>query len=26
MIPILLIYTGYAYYVFKDKVTDVISY
>jgi cytochrome d ubiquinol oxidase subunit II len=26
MIPILLIYTGYAYYIFKDKVTDVISY
>ena len=26
MIPILLIYTGYAYYLFKDKVTDVISY
>jgi cytochrome d ubiquinol oxidase subunit II len=26
MIPILLIYTGYAYYVFKDKVTDSISY
>lgn len=26
MIPILLIYTGYAYHIFKDKVTDVISY
>ena len=26
MIPVLLLYTGYAYYVFKDKVNDVISY
>ena len=26
MIPVLLVYTGYAYYVFKEKVTDVISY
>ena len=26
MIPILLIYTGYAYHIFRDKVTDVITY
>jgi len=26
MIPILLIYTGYAYHIFKDKVKDVIHY
>lgn len=26
MIPVLLIYTGYAYHIFKDKVTDVIHY
>lgn len=26
MIPVLLIYTGYAYHIFKEKVTDVISY
>lgn len=26
MIPILLIYTGYAYHIFREKVTDTISY
>jgi cytochrome d ubiquinol oxidase subunit II len=26
MIPLLLIYTGYAYMIFKGKVTDAIHY
>jgi cytochrome d ubiquinol oxidase subunit II len=26
MLPVLLVYTGYAYYIFKGKVNDVIHY